>query len=97
MKMCIMCLERLAEDYSDYCKECEEILKEEIHNGNKCYICDSKMGYKDIKFNNPKWGSSDITVLENVKAWVCNNVGCGEIVFDFDEAERLQELSQNYK
>jgi len=26
-----MCLERLAEEYSDYCKECEEILKEEIH------------------------------------------------------------------
>lgn len=33
MKMCTMCLERLAEDYSDYCKECQEILKdqEEIH------------------------------------------------------------------
>ena len=31
MKMCIMCLERLAEGYSDYCKECEEILEEEIH------------------------------------------------------------------
>ena len=26
-----MCLERLAEDYSDYCEECQEILKEEIH------------------------------------------------------------------
>lgn len=30
MKMCIMCLEKLAEEYSDYCKDCEEIL-EEIH------------------------------------------------------------------
>lgn len=31
MKMCVMCLERLAEDYSECCEECEEILKEEIH------------------------------------------------------------------
>lgn len=33
MKMCVMCLERLAEEYSDYCKECQEIVDEEkIHN-----------------------------------------------------------------
>ncbi len=31
MKMCKMCLERLAENGSEYCKECEEILKENIH------------------------------------------------------------------
>jgi len=27
-----MCLERLAEEYSDYCKECEEILDEQEEN-----------------------------------------------------------------
>ena len=30
--MCLMCLERLAENYSDYCKECEEILDEQEEN-----------------------------------------------------------------
>ena len=30
--MCINCLDRLAEDYSDYCKECEEILKDQEEN-----------------------------------------------------------------
>lgn len=31
MKMCAMCLEKLAESYSDYCKECQEIVDEEIN------------------------------------------------------------------
>ena len=34
MKMCVMCLgkENLAEEnYSDYCKECQEIVDEKIH------------------------------------------------------------------
>jgi hypothetical protein len=31
MKMCVMCLEKLAENYSDYCKECQEIVDEKIH------------------------------------------------------------------
>lgn len=60
-----------------------------------CYICDSEMKYKDIVYDNPKWGSNDIRVSEKAKAWVCNN--CGEIVFECSEVERLQKLSQNYK
>ncbi len=31
MKMCKMCLEKLAEEGSEYCKECQEIVDEEIH------------------------------------------------------------------
>ncbi len=33
MKMCVMCLEKLAEKYSDCCKECQKMVKEqaEIH------------------------------------------------------------------
>jgi RNA polymerase subunit RPABC4/transcription elongation factor Spt4 len=29
VKVCKMCLERIVEENSDYCKECEEILKEQ--------------------------------------------------------------------
>lgn len=31
IKMCKMCLEKPAMKNSDYCKECEEITKENIH------------------------------------------------------------------
>lgn len=61
----------------------------------QCYICNTQMEYKEIMYDNPKWGCPGVTVPEKAKAWVCSK--CGEIIFDSSEVILLQELSQGYE
>lgn len=61
----------------------------------RCYFCDGLSEYKEIEYDNPKWGDIEKTVKEKTHAYVCSE--CGEIVFDWKEAKRLQDLSMGYK
>lgn len=59
-----------------------------------CYICGEITVYGKAFIRNYKWGDKNVSKMEEVKAYTCIN--CGEVVFEKEEAKRLQDLSKHY-
>ncbi|MEW6188573.1 MAG: type II toxin-antitoxin system MqsA family antitoxin [Actinomycetota bacterium] len=56
----------------------------------KCYFCGGTIEKKKVRVDY-RWGD-ELTVLENVPAWVCNQ--CGEKYFDAKVAKEMERLAR---
>ncbi len=54
----------------------------------KCFLCGGKTTKKLITAEN--WWGNDLTLIENVPSWVCDN--CGEQYFEPEVCEELDRL-----
>lgn len=54
----------------------------------KCFLCGGKTNKKLITAEN--WWGNELTLIENVPAWVCDN--CGEQYFEPEVCEELDRL-----
>jgi YgiT-type zinc finger domain-containing protein len=54
----------------------------------KCFLCGGKAARKFVTAEN--WWGDDLTLIENVPAWVCDN--CGEQYFEPEVCEELDHL-----
>jgi YgiT-type zinc finger domain-containing protein len=58
---------------------------------SKCFLCGSGTIKKYITAEN--WWGEQLTLIENVPAWVCEN--CGEQYFDAEVIEELDRLKES--
>ncbi|MBI4744645.1 MAG: type II toxin-antitoxin system MqsA family antitoxin [Actinobacteria bacterium] len=56
----------------------------------KCYFCGGTIKKKKVRVDY-RWGN-ELTILENVPAWVCNQ--CGEKYFDTEVAKKMERLAK---
>lgn len=72
----------------------KKINNKHSYRSEKCYKCGGKVVFKNIIYENTKWGGGE-KFPEKAKAFVCEK--CNEKTFSSDEAKRLQELSRSYQ
>ncbi len=57
----------------------------------RCYLCGGKTEHREVTAEN--WWGDELTLVEHVPAWVCQQ--CGEAYFDADTSRALDRLRRS--